>query len=234
MWAVIVNTIAIVAGCAIGLLVRRGLPERISDALMKGLGLCTVVIGVQGTVAEPNILVMIVSSVVGLAVGEALDVDGHVNRWTERLTSRFTGPGEGTKVARAFITSCLVMNVGAMTIVGSLDAGLGAGYDMLYTKSLLDFVSGIMMTAAMGVGVFGSALFTFVFQGGIVLLAGLIAPLMSDALITELACTGSLMILATGLNMIEVTKFKILNFVPGLLVVPLAMWALGAAGLLAA
>ena len=233
MWAVIVNTIAIVAGCAIGLLVRRGLPERISDVLMRGLGLCTIVIGVQGAVAEPNVLVMIIATVVGLAVGEALDIDGHVNRWTERLTGRLTGPGQGTAIARAFVTSCLVMNVGAMTIVGSLDAGLGAGFDLLYTKSVLDFVSGIMMTAAMGVGVFGSALFTLVFQGAIVLLAGVIAPFMSDALILELSCTGSLMILATGLNMIEVTTFKILNLVPALLVVPLAMWALGAAGLLA-
>ena len=233
MWAVIVNTIAIVAGCAIGLLVRRGLPERISDVLMRGLGLCTIVIGVQGAVAEPNVLVMIIATVVGLAVGEALDIDGHVSRWTERLTGRLTGPGQGTAIARAFVTSCLVMNVGAMTIVGSLDAGLGAGFDLLYTKSVLDFVSGIMMTAAMGVGVFGSALFTLVFQGAVVLLAGVIAPFMSDALILELSCTGSLMILATGLNMIEVTSFKILNLVPALLVVPLAMWALGAAGLLA-
>ena len=113
------------------------------------------------------------------------------------------------------------------------EKGLGAGFDLLYTKSVLDFVSGIMMTAAMGVGVFGSALFTLVFQGAVVLLAGVIAPFMSDALILELSCTGSLMILATGLNMIEVTTFKILNLVPALLVVPLAMWALGAAGLLA-
>lgn len=231
MWAVIVNTLAIIAGCAIGLLVRRGLPERVTDAILKALGLITVVIGVQGTVDEPNILVMIVSCVVGVAVGEALEIDRHVNRWAERLTSRFTGPGEGAKAARAFITSCLVMNVGAMTIVGSLNAGLGVGYEMLYTKSLLDFTSGIIMTAAMGPGVFGSAAFTLVFQGAIVLLAGAIAPFMTDALITELACTGSLMILATGLNMLELCDLKILNYVPGLLVVPLAMWLLGAAGL---
>lgn len=231
MWAVIVNTLAIVAGCAIGLLVRRGLPERVTDAILKALGLITVVIGVQGTVDEPNILVMIVSCVVGVGVGEALDIDGHVNRWAERLTSRFAGAGEGAKAARAFITSCLVMNVGAMTIVGSLNAGLGVGYEMLYTKSLLDFTSGIIMTAAMGPGVAGSAAFTLVFQGAIVLLAGAIAPFMTDALVTELACTGSLMILATGLNMLEVCDLKILNYVPGLLVVPLAMWLLGAIGM---
>ena len=139
MWAVIVNTIAIIAGTTVGLLLRRGLPDSITDAVMKALGLCTIVIGIQGTIVEQNILLLIVATVIGVAIGEAGDIDGHVNRWTEKLTSRFTGAGEGAKVANAFITSCLIMNVGAMTIVGSLDAGLVGDFDMLYTKSLLDF-----------------------------------------------------------------------------------------------
>ena len=120
-------------------------------------------------------------------------------------------------------TSCLIMNVGAMVIVGSLQAGLSHDYAMLYTKSLLDLVSGVMMAAAMGVGVMGSAAFTLVFQGSIVLLAQVIAPFMSEALIHELSCTGSLMILAIGFNMIGLTKFKVINFIPALLVVPLAV-----------
>ena len=104
----------------------------------------------------------------GIVIGELLDVDGHINRAAERLTSRFSGKGkgEGAKIAQAFVTSCLIMNVGAMTIVGSLDAGLRGNFSMLYTKSLLDLISGIPMAAAMGVGVMGSALFTLVFQGG--------------------------------------------------------------------
>lgn len=231
MWAVIVNTLAIVAGCTIGLLVRRGLPERVTSALMKGLGLCTVVIGIQGVIGEQSIILLIVSTVVGLAVGEALSIEDHVNAWGERLVARFTGAGDGAKVVRAFITSCLVMNVGAMTIVGSLDAGLSADYDMLYTKSLLDFISGIMMSAAMGPGVYGSAAFTLVFQGALVLLAGVISPLMSDRLIAELASCGSLLILATGLNMIEVTQFKILNWVPALVAVPCLLPAALALGM---
>lgn len=230
MWAVIVNTIAIIAGTTVGLLLRRGLPDSITDAVMKALGLCTIVIGIQGIV-EQNILLLIVATVIGVAIGEAGDIDGHVNRWTEKLTSRFTGAGEGTKVANAFITSCLIMNVGAMTIVGSLDAGLVGDFDMLYTKSLLDFVAGIMMGAALGVGVYGSAAFTLVFQGAIVLTAGFVAPFASDALIAELSTCGSIMILALGLNMVDLTKFKVLNYLPALIVVPFALWAFQAAGL---
>lgn len=105
MWAVIVNTIAIIAGTTVGLFLRRGLPDSITDAVMKALGLCTIVIGIQGTIVEQNILLLIVATAIGVAIGEAGDIDGHVNRWTEKLTSRFTGAGEGAKVANAFITS---------------------------------------------------------------------------------------------------------------------------------
>ncbi|MCI7613704.1 MAG: DUF554 domain-containing protein [Selenomonadaceae bacterium] len=226
MFAVIVNTLAIVAGSLIGLLLRRGLPERLTGALMQGLGLCTVLIGVQGAIQESNILVMIVSVVLGILIGEAVDADGHVNRFTERLLSRFAGGGgESGRLANAFVTSCLIMNVGAMVIVGSLDAGLRADYAMLYTKSLLDFISGIMLTAAMGIGVMGSAVFTLLFQGGIVLLAEFIAPFVSDYIVQEMACTGCLIILALGLNILELTKIKVINYLPALAVVPFVAYA---------
>ena len=232
MFAVIVNTITILIGASVGLLLRKGLPESVSDAMMKGLGLCTIFIGIQGMIEEEYILVLILSTIVGIVIGELLDVDGHINRAAERLTSRFSGKGkgEGAKIAQAFVTSCLIMNVGAMTIVGSLDAGLRGNFSMLYTKSLLDLISGIPMAAAMGVGVMGSALFTLVFQGGIVLLAEYIAPYLSETLIKELVCTGSLMILAIGFNMLGVTKLKVLNYLPGLLVVPLALKLMQALG----
>jgi uncharacterized membrane protein YqgA involved in biofilm formation len=232
MFAVIVNTITILIGASVGLLLRKGLPESVSDAMMKGLGLCTIFIGIQGMIEEEYILVLILSTIVGIVIGELLDVDGRINRAAERLTSRFSGKGkgEGAKIAQAFVTSCLIMNVGAMTIVGSLDAGLRGNFSMLYTKSLLDLISGIPMAAAMGVGVMGSALFTLVFQGGIVLLAEYIAPYLSETLIKELICTGSLMILAIGFNMLGITKLKVLNYLPGLLVVPLALKLMQALG----
>ncbi len=232
MFAVIVNTITILIGASVGLLLRKGLPESVSDAMMKGLGLCTIFIGIQGMIEEEYILVLILSTIVGIVIGELLDVDGHINRAAERLTSRFSGKGkgEGAKIAQAFVTSCLIMNVGAMTIVGSLDAGLRGNFSMLYTKSLLDLISGIPMAAAMGVGVMGSALFTLVFQGGIVLLAEYIAPYLSETLIKELVSTGSLMILAIGFNMLGVIKLKVLNYLPGLLVVPLALKLMQALG----
>ena len=224
MFAVIVNTVAIILGTTMGLLLRRGIPQHISEAVMKALGLCTVVIGVQGAVAEERILLMIVACVLGVLIGEWQDWEGRVNRLTERIASRYAGQGAGAKIANAFVTSCLIMNVGAMVIVGSLNAGLSADFTLLYTKSLLDLVSGTIMGAAMGVGVMGSALFTLVFQGGIVLFAESLAPFISPELIKEISCIGSLLIVAIGLNMLELTKLKVINYLPALAMVPVLLW----------
>lgn len=230
MFAVIVNTVAIIIGTTVGLLFRRGIPKEISDIVMQALGLCTVIIGVQGAVAEQNILVMIIACVVGAGLGEAMDWDGHINRFAERLTSRWSGAGEGAKIANAFVTSCLIMNVGAMVIVGSLNAGLAADFTMLYTKSLLDMVSGAIMGAAMGIGVMGSAAFTLLFQGAIVLGAEWLAPFLSRDVIAEVSCTGCLLILAIGLNMIGLTKIKVLNYLPALAVVPVVLYIMNCIG----
>lgn len=223
MIAVIINTLAIVIGSLIGLVFRKGIPEKLSTIAMQALGLCTIVIGIQGAIKEPNILILIISITVGGLIGEGMDWDGHVNRFTEKILKNYAQAGEASKIANAFVTSCLIMNVGAMVIVGSLDAGLRANYDLLYTKSLLDFISAIMMTAAMGIGVMGSAGFTLIFQGAIVLLAQYIAPFISEAVITEISCTGCLLILAIGLNMINLTKIKVLNYLPALIVAPIVL-----------
>lgn len=227
MFAVIVNTLAIAIASLIGLCLRRGMTRNITDAVMQALGICTVLIGIQGAVSEKHVLLLIISVVIGVIIGEWGDWDGHVNRWAEKVTVACTKSGDAAGIANAFVTSCLIMNVGAMVIVGSLAAGLAEDYTMLYTKSLLDFVSGIMLSAAMGIGVMGSAVFTLIFQGGIVLLAQHIAPFCSPLLIEELSHTGSLLILAIGLNMIGLTKFKVLNYVPALLVIPFALWISG-------
>lgn len=224
MFAVIVNTIAIIAGALIGLIIKKGINENLSRTVLQGLGLCTVIIGIQGAVQTGNILIMIISVAVGLAIGESLNLEGRVNHATEKLLSRVTrGKGSAAKLTEAFVTSCLIMNVGAMVIVGSLDAGLIGNYTMLYTKSLLDFISGIMLAATMGAGVLGSALFTLVFQGAIVLFAEFLAPFMSDTLIAEMSVTGCALILAIGLNMLGLTKLKVINYIPALFIVPFAL-----------
>ena len=232
MFAVFVNTIGIILGSLAGCCFRCGISKEMNYVLMQALGLCAVVIGIQGAIKEDNILIMIISAVTGVFIGQYVDADGLVNKFTARIMSRFAkGEGDTAKLVNAFVTSCLIMNVGAMVIVGSLDAGLRGDYTMLYTKSLLDTIAGVMMTAAMGIGVMGSAFFTLFFQGGFVLLAEQVAPYLSDYVIQEISCTGCLIILALGTNMLELTNIKVINYLPALVMVPLVIKLINAIGL---
>lgn len=231
MFGVIVNTATVLLGSIIGLICKKGIPERLSSAVMTAIGLCTIAIGFTGVLDGENTLVLIISMVLGVLVGELLDIDGHVNRLVERVAGKAAGAGKAAQISQGFITACLLFCIGAMTIVGSLNAGLRGDNEMLLTKSLLDFISSIMLAATLGIGVLFSAAFVLVFQGGIVLLAQFLAPVLSEACIAELTCAGSLMILALGLNIVGITKIKVINFLPALVLVPFVVKLMAIVGI---
>lgn len=224
MLGVIVNTLTVLLGSTIGLICKKGIPERLSSAIMTAIGLCTIAIGVTGLSEGENTLVLIISMVLGALIGTLLDLDGHVNRAVEKVATKAAGEGKGAQITQGFITACLLFCIGAMTIVGSLNAGLKGDNEMLLTKSLLDFISSIMLAATLGIGVLFSAVFVFVFQGAIVLLAQFLEPILSSFAIAELTCAGSLMILALGLNIVGITKLKVIDFLPALVLAPFVCW----------
>lgn len=231
MLGVIANVAAVLAGSTIGLICKRGIPKRVADAIMMAIGICTVYIGVSGMMKGQNQLVAIISMVLGAAVGTLLDIDRWLNRLGEMVEARFRKPGAaGATVAEGFVTASLLFCIGAMTIVGSLNAGLTGDNQMLYTKSVLDFISSIMLSASLGVGVMCSAAFVLVFQGGIVLLAGVLAPILSETAILELTCVGSLLIFALGLNLMSITKIKVANLLPAVFFAPVVVWAMSLLG----
>ena len=231
MFGVLVNTGTVLLGSLIGLLCKKGIPERLSAAVMTAIGLCTVAIGFTGILDGENTLVLIISVVLGVIIGELLNIDGHVNALVEKVAGKAAGAGRAAQISQGFITACLLFCIGAMTIVGSLNAGLRGDNEMLLTKSLLDFISSMMLSATLGVGVLFSAVFVLVFQGAIVLLAQFLAPVLSEVCIAELTCAGSLMILALGLNIVGITKIKVINFLPALLLVPLVLKGLSLIGI---
>ena len=217
MLGTIVNTAAILLGTLLGLLLKKGLPERFQDVIMKGLALCVLLIGISGALKGENTLIAILSIAIGAIIGEIIDLDRRLNSLGQLLEARFSkGDGEQT-VARAFVTSSLLFCVGAMAIVGSLQSGLTGDHEMIYTKSMLDGISSIIFASSLGYGVVFSAVAVFVYQGAIVLLAQWIAPFLSDAVIAEMTCTGSLLIIALGLNMLGLTRIKVANYLPALL-----------------
>ena len=232
MLGVIVNVIAVLAGSVIGLLCKRGIPKKVADAIMLGIGLCTLYIGMAGAIKGQNQLVAIIAIVLGAAAGTLLDIDCGLTVLADKVEARFRKPGSaGASVAEGFVTASLLFCIGAMTIVGSLNAGLLGDHQMLFTKSVLDFISSIMLSASLGIGVMFAAVFVLVFQGGIVLLSGVLAPILSDAAILELTCVGSLLILALGLNIMGITKIKVANYLPSLLFVPVVVWGMSLIGM---
>lgn len=221
MLGVLVNTLTVLVGGTIGLLCRRGIPKRLTDAVMIGLGLCTLYIGIDGALEGENTLVLIASMVLGAIAGTLLDIDGAINRLGMWVESRFK-KGERNTVAQGFVTASLLFCVGSMTVVGSLEAGISGDNSMLFTKAALDFCSSAMLAASLGIGVLCSAAFVLIFQGALVLLAGFLAPLLvNPSLLAEMTCAGSLLIAGIGLNLIGVTKLKVANYLPAILFAPI-------------
>ena len=219
MISAIVNAAAVIIGSCIGLLLKKGIPERLSDIMMKGLGLCTLYIGISGALEGENTIVLIISMVVGALIGEGIDLDDKLNRLGRFLENRFkTKDGNKVSIAEGFVTASLLFCVGAMTIVGSLQSGLTGDHEMIFAKSMLDFVAAIIFASSLGIGVIFSAVFVLVYQGAIVLLAQWLSPLLTDYTIGEMTCAGSVIIIALALNMLGITKMKVMNFVPAIFI----------------
>lgn len=218
---VTVNTVAIIVGSSVGLLLKKQIPEKLTDAVMTAIGLCTVAIGITGIIKGENQLVMIISSVLGVIVGTLLDIDGKLSKLGNKLQkkNKKDNPSEST-FSQGFVTASLLFCVGAMTIVGSMNAGISGDNQMLYTKSVLDLISSSMLAASLGIGVMCAAAFAAIFQGALVALSMLLGNFLSDFAIAELICAGSVMITALGFNLLKITKIKVADLLPGLVFVP--------------
>lgn len=224
MLGVLVNTVAVLIGSGIGLVFKKGIAQKYADAIMLGIALCTTYIGISGALKGENTIVLIISIVLGAFVGTLLDIDAALNHLGTAIEKKMSRNGEKNTIAQGFVTASLLFCVGSMTIVGSLTAGLTGDNEMLFTKSVLDFISSIMLSVSLGIGVMFSAAVVLGLQGGIALLAGLLAPVLSGSAINEIICAGSVLIIALGLNMLGITKIKVANYLPALVFAPVVLW----------
>ena len=216
---VLVNVLTVLVGSTVGLLLKKQIPEKLTTAVMTAIGLCTVAIGVAGVIKGQNQLVMIISLVLGTIIGTLIDIDGKLTKIGDKLQKK-KGENEKSTFSQGFVTASLLFCVGAMTIVGSMNAGISGDNQMLYTKSVLDLISSTMLGASLGIGVLFSSTFVLVFQGGLVALSMALGSFLNDFAVAELICAGSVMIIALGLNLIGITKIKVANLLPGLVLVP--------------
>ena len=221
MLGVFVNVITVLVGSLIGLLFKKGIPERVSKAAMIGLGACTLYIGISGSLCGENVLILIGSVVLGAICGTLLDIDCAINRLAQKVENKFKKEGNKVSVAEGLVTSTLLFCVGSMTVTGSIQAGLTGDNTVLITKATLDLVSSMMLASSLGIGVLLSAGTVLVIQGGLVLLAGLISPFMSAGAINEMTCAGSLLIVMIGTNLMGITKIKVADYLPAILFAPI-------------
>ena len=217
MLGTLVNTAAVLVGSCIGLLFRKGLPERFGQVIMKGLGLCVMYIGVKGALKGENEIIAILSIAVGAVIGELLRLDERLEKlggWIERKCKK--REDDKTSVTEGFVSASLLFCVGAMTILGSLESGISGDHSTLFLKSILDFTCSIIYASTLGYGVIFSAATVLVIQGSITLLAGWIAPVLTETVILEMSCVGSILIIGLALNMLGITKLKTMNYVPAI------------------
>ncbi len=224
MIAVIVNAVAILLGGAAGLLLKKGIPQEMGDLIMKGMALCVMYIGISGALNGTNPLITVLAVLIGAIIGYVLKLDERLNNFARQIENK-TGKksGEGAKdpktsVAEGFVTATLLFCIGAMAIVGSLQAGLSGDYETLFTKSTIDGITAAIFAATLGIGVLLSSVPVFIYEGVIVLISGFAAPYLSDYIVGEMTCVGSLLILAIALNMLGLTKIKIMNLMPAIFI----------------
>jgi uncharacterized membrane protein YqgA involved in biofilm formation len=214
-----VNVVAVVVGSGIGLAIGNRLSERLQQIITTGLGLSTLLIGVQMALKVGNVLVVIASMVIGGVVGELLGIEAGLERAGEWLKGR-TRSRSGTFVA-GYVTASLVFCVGPMTLLGSIQEGLTGNPDIIYTKSMLDGAASVAFASSLGIGVSFAAVTVLVFQGALTLLGAQLAFLLRPEILNELTATGGLLILGIALLLLDVKRIRVANLLPALVIVVL-------------
>jgi len=215
----LVNVVAVLVGSGIGLAVGNRLSQRLREIMTTGLGLSTLLIGVQMVLKVQSPLVVIASMVIGGVTGELLGIEEALERAGEWLRSRARS-GSGTFVT-GYVTASLVFCVGPMTLLGSIQEGLTGNPDIIYTKAMLDGAASVAFASSLGVGVGFAAITVLVFQGALTLLGAQLAFLLRPEILNEVTATGGLLILAIGLLLLEVKRLRVANLLPALVVVVL-------------
>jgi len=207
MFGTIVNTAAIIVGAGLGIIFRKGIPEKSKTTIMQGIGLAVILVGLKMAVEANNELIVILSLALGALVGEMMRIDYYLNSFAIKLEKTVSNGNlrEGNFV-KGFVSASLIFCVGAMAIMGSLEGGLTNTYKILYVKSSLDFITSIILSSTLGIGVAFSAIPVFLYQGAITLLASGIKPFLTDTITLYMTATGGLLIVGIGINVLGIKE----------------------------
>lgn len=226
----LINGLEAFIGGALGLVLKSRVSDDLGSFLLKGQGLCVVLVAVQGMAGEGSIAIVTIAVALGAALGYALDLDHAIHvlgDWIQaRLDALFAGSSRLGRFSEGFVTSTLFTCTGAMAIVGALESGIALEHGTLIAKGVIDLVVCIPMAATLGIGVPFCGVSLVVYESILSLAASLVAPLLTDAVVAQMSVTGSLLLFAVGTNLLEVTDIKVANLLPAafmpVVLVPLA------------
>ncbi|NLO70859.1 MAG: DUF554 domain-containing protein [Porphyromonadaceae bacterium] len=222
MFGTIVNTVAVIAGGSLGILLKKGMPERVRVIYFQAVGLFTLAIGISMVWNMKHILTVVTSIVIGALIGEWMNLEKGAEQLSDWTKKKLRIGSE--RFSEGLTTSFLLFCIGAMTLVGAIEEGTTGESRLLLTKSVMDGFSSILLASAFGVGVVFSAIPLFLFQGGITLIAKIFGEFLSTETIQALTAVGGVLLLGLGINILEIKRLRILNMIPALVVVVLLMW----------
>ena len=208
MIAVFVNMATVFLGSLTGIFFRNKIKKEYIDTLICALALITVVIGISSAIKTADFLCLIICLVIGTLFGMFLKLNDRLDSAGEFIKSKLPKM-KNDRFTEGFVSACILFCVGSMTIIGSFEAGISGNYDIIFAKSALDFVSSMMFGASMGIGVTFSIVFILLFQGGLTLLAGIIAPFLGNSVIVEMSAVGGTILIGMGINMLNISDKKI-------------------------
>lgn len=211
-----VNVGTIIVGSLLGLKLSHAFKASTQNAIMNALGLVVLIIGIEGALKTENMMLVIISLVLGTLIGIAFKIEDKLDTLGNLLEKKMKS--SDSNISAAFIQTTLIYCVGAMAIVGALESGITGNHNTLYAKSMIDGISSIIFASTLGIGVIFSSISVFIYQGSMTLFSGLIAPLLSDSLILEISAIGGVLIFAIGINMLEIKKVSIANMLPSMLI----------------
>jgi uncharacterized membrane protein YqgA involved in biofilm formation len=217
MVGVLVNVVAIVIGGSIGLIFKKGLNEKMLKLILQGIGLSVIIIGISGAIMSENLLLLVISLVLGGIIGGLLKIEHNLDKLGSSIEKKFSKESENG-FAEGFVMASLVYCVGAMAIVGSIEAGVSGNNETLYIKAILDGISAIVFTATLGYGVIFSGISVLIYQGSIVLLGVQLESFLTDEMINEISAVGGVLIMGIGITLLEIKKIHVGDLLPAVLI----------------
>lgn len=218
MLGTLVNTVSIIIGGTIGTLLKIGISDRFKKIIMQGLSLSVLVIGLDNALKYKNLLLVIISIVIGCIIGEAIDIERLLNNFGNSIEKKFANNGSDSNISKGFVTTSLIYCVGAMSIVGALKDGLQGDHSILYAKSMLDGISAIIFASTFGIGVVLSSVSVFLYQGIITIGSSFLQGLLTKPIIVDMSAIGGILIIGISLNILNIIKIKVGNMLPAIFI----------------